>query len=73
MYDPDMVNDSIRDEIGEYINSSFPKDLDNQEHLKDKFEEFALDHWGADLDSLLIDFLGYRLSLYIQRDDYREN
>jgi hypothetical protein len=71
MYDPDMVNERIKDEIGEFINSSFPKDLENEEGLKDKFAEFALDHWGADLDSMLIDFLGYRLSLYIQRDEYR--
>ena len=50
MYDPDMVNERIKDEIGEFINSSFPKDLENEEGLKDKFAEFALDHWGPDRD-----------------------
>ena len=31
---------------------------------------FEARHWGRDLKSLLIDFLGYRLSLYMQRAKY---
>ena len=70
MSDEYGINDNIKEEIVEFIRDNFPKDLASEELMQQKFMDFAFDHWGGDLKSLLIDFLGYRLSLHMQRAKY---